>query len=101
LNGTVLKRSWAGEVHNVSLLVAIGVNSEGYRETLGICEGAKQDKACWSGFLKHLSKSPSQRANTWRSAIGKMETSELCCILAYDRDLRTVAVGRQTDRQQI
>ena len=31
LDGIVLKRSWAGEVRNVSLLVAIGVNSEGYR----------------------------------------------------------------------
>jgi transposase-like protein len=37
----VLKRSWAGEVRNISLLVAIGVNAEGYREILGICEGAK------------------------------------------------------------
>jgi putative transposase len=50
----VLKRSWAGEVRNVSLLVAIGVNGEGYREILGICEGAKEDKAGWSAFLKHL-----------------------------------------------
>jgi transposase-like protein len=50
----VLKRSWAGEVRNVSLLVAIGVNNEGYREILGICEGAKEDKAGWSSFLKHL-----------------------------------------------
>ena len=32
LDGIVLKRSWAGEVRNVSLLVAIGVNAEGYRE---------------------------------------------------------------------
>jgi putative transposase len=31
LDGIVLKRSWAGEVRNVSLLVAIGVNSEGSR----------------------------------------------------------------------
>ena len=50
----MLKRSWAGEVRNVSLLVVIGVNSEGYREILGICEGAKEDKAGWSAFLKHL-----------------------------------------------
>ena len=50
----MLKRTWAGEVRNVSLLVAIGVNGEGYREILGICEGAKEDKAGWSGFLKHL-----------------------------------------------
>jgi transposase-like protein len=40
----VLKRSWAGEVRNVSLLVAIGVNSEGHREIHGICEGAKEDR---------------------------------------------------------
>ena len=54
LDGIVLKRSWAGEVRNVSLLVAISVNAEGYREILGIVEGAKEDKAGWSGFLKHL-----------------------------------------------
>jgi putative transposase len=54
LDGVVLKRSWAGEVRNVSLLVAIGVSAEGYREILGICEGAKEDKAGWSAFLGHL-----------------------------------------------
>src|ERR1700739_4124807 len=54
LDGIVLKRSWAGEVRNVSLLVAIGVNASGYREILGICEGAKEDKSGWSAFLKHL-----------------------------------------------
>jgi Transposase, Mutator family len=54
LDGIVLKRSWAGEIRNVSLLVAISVNGEGYREILGICEGAKEDKAGWSAFLKHL-----------------------------------------------
>ena len=32
LDGIVLKRSWAGEVRNVSLLVATGVNEDGYRE---------------------------------------------------------------------
>ena len=37
LDGIVLKRSWAGEIRNVSLLVAISVNGEGYREILGIC----------------------------------------------------------------
>jgi transposase-like protein len=30
-------RSWAGEVRNVSLLVATGVNERGYREILGCC----------------------------------------------------------------
>lgn len=54
LDGIVLKRSWGGEVCNVSVLVAIGVNEYGYRKILGVCEGAKEDKAGWSSFLHHL-----------------------------------------------
>ena len=54
LDGIVMKRTWAGEVRNVSLLVASAVNSEGFREILGICEGAKEDKSGWSAFLHHL-----------------------------------------------
>lgn len=54
LDGIVMKRSWAGEVRNVSLLVASAVNREGYREILGICEGAREDKSGWSSFLRHL-----------------------------------------------
>jgi len=54
LDGIVMKRTWAGEVRNVSLLVASAVNKEGYREILGICEGAKEDKSGWSAFLRHL-----------------------------------------------
>lgn len=54
LDGIVLKRSWGGEVSNVSVLVAIGVNEHGYRKILGVCEGAKEDKAGWSNFLRHL-----------------------------------------------
>src|SRR6201987_2376272 len=54
LDGIGLKRSWAGEVRNVSLLVAISVNAEGYRQILGLVEGAKEDKAGWSAFLNHL-----------------------------------------------
>ncbi|TCU13189.1 transposase, partial [Rhizobium sullae] len=54
LDGIVMKRTWAGEVRNVSLVVASAVNSEGYREILGICEGAKEDKSGWSAFLRHL-----------------------------------------------
>src|SRR6201987_3125177 len=54
LDGIVMKRTWAGEVRNVSLLVASAVNSEGFREILGLCEGAKEDKSGWSAFLRHL-----------------------------------------------
>jgi len=54
LDGVVLKRTWAGEVRNVSVLIAIGVDADGYRRVLGIAEGHKEDKAGWLGFLKHL-----------------------------------------------
>ncbi len=54
LDGTYLKRSWGGEVKNVAILVAIGVAADGYREVLGIAEGAKEDKASWLQFLRHL-----------------------------------------------
>ena len=54
LDGISMKRSWSGEVKNVSILVAIGVNREGYREILGVAEGAKEDKESWSAFLRYL-----------------------------------------------
>lgn len=54
LDGIVLKRSWGGEIRNVSVLVAIGVSEKGYRKILGVCEGEKEDKAGWSNFLRHL-----------------------------------------------
>ena len=54
LDGIVLKRSWAGEVKNVSILVAIAVDEEGFREVIGSWEGPKEDKEGWSAFLRHL-----------------------------------------------
>jgi transposase-like protein len=44
LDGIVLKRTWAGEVRNVSLLVAISVNAEGYRQILGIVEAPRRTR---------------------------------------------------------
>ena len=54
LDGVCLKRSWGGEVRNVSVLVAVGVGTDGYRDVLGIVEGGKEDKEGWSSFLRHL-----------------------------------------------
>ena len=54
LDGICLKRSWGGEVRNVSILVAIAVNSDGFREIIGVCEGDKEDKEGWMGFLRHF-----------------------------------------------
>ena len=38
----------------MSLLVAMGVNAEGFREVLAVAEGSKQDQASWTAFLRHL-----------------------------------------------
>jgi len=54
MDGIWLKRTWGGEVRNVSILVAIGVNEEGYREVLGVAEGAKEDGESWRHFLRGL-----------------------------------------------
>jgi putative transposase len=44
LDGIWLKRSWGGQVENISVLAAIGVNEDGFREILGIAEGGREDK---------------------------------------------------------
>jgi len=54
LDGLWLKRSWGGEVKNVSVLVAIGVSQTGYRQVLAVSEGAKEDKESWTAFLREL-----------------------------------------------
>ena len=54
LDGIWLKRSWGGEVTNVSVLVAIGVAQSGYRAILGVREAAKQDGPSWTAFLREL-----------------------------------------------
>jgi transposase-like protein len=54
LDGIWLKRSWGGEVRNVAVLIAIGVDQEGYREVLGVTEGMKEDATSWQNFLRHL-----------------------------------------------
>ena len=65
LDGIVMKRSWAGEVRNVSLLVASAVNSEGFREILGICEGRQGGQIRLVGLL-----ASSGRPRTQRRAAG-------------------------------
>ena len=54
VDGIYLKRNWGGEFENVSILVALGVNEDGYREVIGAAEGMKEDKASWLAFLQWL-----------------------------------------------
>src|ERR1700743_2667640 len=54
LDGIWLKRSWGGEVKNVAVLIAIGVDQEGFRQVLGVCEGTKEHAESWRCFLRQL-----------------------------------------------
>ena len=36
MDGIYLKRSWGGSYENVAVMVAIGVNDDGYREVIGV-----------------------------------------------------------------
>ena len=54
VDGIYLKRNWGGEFENVSILVAIGVDEDGYREIIGAAEGMKEDGESWRSFLVWL-----------------------------------------------
>jgi len=54
VDGIYLKRNWGGEFENVSVLVAIGVDEDGYREVIGAAEGMKEDAESWKSFLLWL-----------------------------------------------
>ena len=51
VDGIYLKRCWGEKFENVSVLVAIGVTAEGYREIIGAAEGLKED---WKNFFVWL-----------------------------------------------
>ena len=54
VDGIFLKRCWGEEFENVSILVAIGVNEDGYREIIGAAEGLKEDLESWKNFFVWL-----------------------------------------------
>ena len=54
VDGIYLKRCWGGEIQNVSVLIAIGVTEDGYREIIGAAEGMKEDHESWKSFFVYL-----------------------------------------------
>lgn len=54
VDGIFLKRCWGEEFENVSILIAIGVTDDGYREILGAAEGLKEDLESWKEFFVWL-----------------------------------------------
>lgn len=54
VDGIYLERSWGGSCENAAVMVAIGVNEEGYREVIGAAEGFTESSECWREFLSWL-----------------------------------------------
>ena len=54
MDGMWLGREFGGEVRPGAVLVAIGVNADGFREILGVAEVAKEDSESWRAFLRQL-----------------------------------------------
>lgn len=54
VDGIYLKRCWGGEIQNVSVLIAIGVTEDGYREVIGAAEDMKEDRESWKSFFVYL-----------------------------------------------
>ena len=54
VDGIFLKRCWGENFENISILVAVGVSSDGRREILGAMEGLKEDLESWKDFFVWL-----------------------------------------------
>lgn len=54
VDGIFLKRCWGGSFENASVLVAIGVTEDGYREVIGTADGLKEDTESWKNFFVWL-----------------------------------------------
>ena len=54
VDGIYLKRSWGGAYENVAVMIAIGVNDDGYREVIGAAEGFTESSECWRDFPSRL-----------------------------------------------
>lgn len=54
LDATYLKANWGGKVVSVALLVAVGVNAQGYRELLAVEAAPEEQAAAWQNLLRGL-----------------------------------------------
>ena len=91
VDGIYLRRNWGGKYENVSILVAIAVNEDGYREVLGAAEGMKEDKASLGKLFSmaekpgpgrretHCGRQVSWHAGSHRRGLSGGQISMVCC----------------------
>lgn len=56
MDGVWHRRIWGAHVETVSVLVAIGVDSDGYRQVIGVAQGAREDAGSWESLIESLLK---------------------------------------------
>jgi putative transposase len=56
IDATYVKTREAGRIVSVAVIVAVGVNTEGQREVLGIKVGASEAEPFWTEFLRSLNR---------------------------------------------
>lgn len=54
VDGIHLKRSWSSSFENVAVIMAMGVNDDGYREAIGAAEGFTESAEYWRKSLSLL-----------------------------------------------
>ena len=54
LDATYLKSRQAGRIVSVAVIIAVGVNTDGRREVLGVATGASEAEPFWTAFLRSL-----------------------------------------------
>jgi len=56
IDATYLKMRWDGRIVSVAVTLAVGVNSDGRREVLGMDIGLSEAETFWTGFLRKLAR---------------------------------------------
>jgi transposase-like protein len=56
LDATYVKARQNGRIVSVAVIIAVGVNSDGRREVLGMSIGASEAETFWTGFLRSLAR---------------------------------------------
>jgi transposase-like protein len=56
IDATYVKVRQAGRIVSVAVIVAVGVNTDGKREVLGMDIGASEAEAFWTGFIRKLTR---------------------------------------------
>ena len=56
IDATYLKQRQAGRIVSVAAIVAVGVNTDGRRETLGLSVGPSEAEPFWTDFLRQLTR---------------------------------------------